>query len=89
MNIPATLQADNIEAFIAGVNTMSQKSVKELDKQTELVEEFNAANQIGIEVDVKKDDGSIDRTRTRSEAWLMGTHTAMIILDGFPGGYML
>lgn len=89
MNIPSTLQADNIEVFITGVNTMAQKSVRELDKQTALIEEFNAANQIGIEVDVKKDGGSINRTKTRSEAWLMGGHTAMILLDGISGGYML
>lgn len=68
---------------------MAKRSVKELDRQTALIEEFNEANQVGVEVDVKKDDGTIQRTRTRSEAWLMGGHTAIILLKGISGGYML
>ena len=66
-----------------------RRNEKEADRQTALIGEFNTANQIGIEVDVKKDDGSIVRTKTRSKAWLMGGHTAMILLEGISGGYML
>ena len=88
MNVPQ-LQGENIEAFLTGVNTIAKRSVGELDKQTALIEGFNAVNQIGAEVDVKKDNGSIDRTRTRSEAWLMGGHTAMILLGGISCRYIL
>ena len=62
---------------------------KEAEKQNEVIEAFNKANPIGTIVDVTKDDSSVDRTKTRSEAWLMGTHPAMIMLDVFSGGYML
>lgn len=83
MNI---LLGENIELFLTGANLMAKKGI---DKQTTMIEAFNEANQTGTEVDVKKDDGSIVRTRTRSEAWLMGGHTAIILLEGISGGYML
>lgn len=43
----------------------------------------------GTPVKVRKDDGSILETKTRSAAWLMGGHSAMVMVDGISGGYML
>lgn len=57
--------------------------------EQDLCDKWNAHRPIGTEVEVKMDDDSIRRTKTRSEAWVMGGHTAMICVDGISGGYML
>lgn len=44
---------------------------------------------IGTPVEVRKDDGSILATRTRSAPWLVGGHTAVIMVEGISGGYSL
>jgi len=44
---------------------------------------------IGQLVDVKKDDGTTLRTRTRSAAQLLSGHTAVIWVDGIAGCYSL
>lgn len=53
------------------------------------VTEFNEANPVGTAVNVRKDNGDIFRTVTRSAAWVMGGHTAMVLVEGISGGYML
>jgi hypothetical protein len=44
---------------------------------------------VGTDVVVTKDDGKEIRTRTRSEAFLLGGHTACIQLEGISGCYAL
>lgn len=57
--------------------------------------EWNEANPIGTPVNVRKDDGSVLATRTRSEAWTLGAschgpgHTAVVMVEGISGGYLL
>lgn len=58
-------------------------------QQQKAVDEWNSHWPIGTNVIVKMDDGQIRNTQTRSEAWLMGGHTAVISVDGIAGGYML
>lgn len=43
----------------------------------------------GIEVNVKKDDGSILKTKTRSLPWQLGHGSWVISVDGISGGYDL
>lgn len=57
--------------------------------QRELVIEWNRLNHEGVKVNVRKDDGSTLETITRSQAWLMGGHTAVVLVDGIAGGYSL
>lgn len=72
------------------------KAGKEEKKQVALVNTWNKEYQPGIDVIVTKDDKSEVRTKTKSEAFMLGKcrdypgHTAMISLDGFKfGPYML
>ena len=44
---------------------------------------------VGTEVVVTKDDGTEVRTKTESEAYLMGGHSAVIMLTGIRGCYAL
>lgn len=50
---------------------------------------WNTAYAVGIEVDLREDDGRITRTTTRSAAWVLGGHTAVIEVDGRSGCYRL
>ncbi|HEV2210818.1 MAG TPA: hypothetical protein VG167_18755 [Verrucomicrobiae bacterium] len=58
-------------------------------REMERVEEWNRLNAVGTEADVRLDDGRMMRTKTRSEAWLMGGHTAMVMVEGISGAYRL
>jgi hypothetical protein len=53
------------------------------------VESWNRVVPVGANVDVTLDDGSIKQTKTRSEAFMLGGHTAVVFLEGFPGAYSL
>jgi hypothetical protein len=50
---------------------------------------------VGTLVDVTRDNGHIERTRTRSMPWMLGAssqsqgHTPVIMLDGISGGFLL
>lgn len=59
------------------------------DKQRKLVDQWNAQHPAGTAVTVRKDDGSEIQTKTRSEAAMLGGHTAVIWLDGMSGCYLL
>lgn len=50
---------------------------------------WNAAHPVGTPVTVQRDLGALLETKTRSEAWVMGGHSAMVMVDGIAGGYML
>lgn len=44
---------------------------------------------IGTSVEVTKDSGEKVSTVTRSEPWLLGDGTPVILLEGITGGYLL
>lgn len=57
--------------------------------QQAAVDEWNANWNVGQRVRVTLDDGSVIETETRSEAELLGGHTAVIWVDGIAGAYRL
>lgn len=62
------------------------KSIAALQRE---VEEWNAQYSEGTTVTLVNDRGNKIETKTRSEAWVMGGHSAMIMVDGIAGGYLL
>lgn len=58
-------------------------------KMEAMASDWNSKHPIGSKVEVTLDDGSIKATKTSSEAWVMGGHTAVIKLEGVSGGYSL
>ena len=57
-----------------------------------LVAEWNAAHPVGTPVTRYKLIAPLrepEETRTRSAAWLMGGHTAMVLVEGVSGGVMV
>lgn len=53
------------------------------------VDEWNAQHEIGTTVIVRRDSGQEVRTETRSQAWVLSGHTAVIMLNGISGCYSL
>jgi hypothetical protein len=53
------------------------------------VELWNLKCAPGARVAVSLDDGSIWETTTRSVAWNLGDGTAVVLLSGKAGGYLL
>src|SRR5947209_145698 len=49
----------------------------------------NKVSASGAAVAVLLDDGSVKETVTRSEAWLMGGHSAVVMVEGISGAYSL
>ena len=58
-------------------------------KQADAVEAWNKKHPEGTDVSVRRDDGTATVTKTRSPAWLLGGHTAVVMVDGIAGGYLL
>lgn len=54
-----------------------------------LVREWNDKHKPRKLVEVTLDDGSIKETCTTSEAWVLGGHTAVVMLNGIVGCYNL
>lgn len=58
-------------------------------------QDWNEAHPIGTPVSVRKDDGTVLETHTRSVAWTLGEschgpgHTAVVSVNGISGGYSL
>jgi len=52
-------------------------------------EEFNKRFPPGTPVQVLRDNGDRMRTRTRSQAWILGGHTPVVMVEGIAGGYRL
>lgn len=71
------------------------KAGKAEKKQVDLVNAWNQEHQPGINVIVTMDDKKEVRTKTRSEAQMLGAcrdypgHTAVIWLEGISGCYSL
>lgn len=62
------------------------------EEQQKLVDQWNAMHQVGTPVTRYKLVDPLrepEQTRTRSEAWLMGGHTAVVKVEGVSGGVML
>lgn len=58
-------------------------------QQQAQVSRWNALYKEGQSVSVRLDDGSDMITKTRSDAWLMGGHTAVIMVEGISGAHIL
>jgi hypothetical protein len=58
-------------------------------RQQVRVLEWNNRVTVGAEVIVRKDDGTEVPTTTASAAFMLGGHTACIMLDGISGCYAL
>lgn len=65
---------------------MKRPNIKKLQKQCD---DWNAANAVGCNVILSKDNGSQFPTKTRSEAQILSGHSAVIWLDGVSGCYLL
>lgn len=50
---------------------------------------WNEQHPVGTMVDVKRDDGTVLTTRTRSIAWTLGDGTQVVMVNGISGGYRL
>jgi hypothetical protein len=50
-------------------------------------ERANQLNVVGTPVYVIKGDGKIIESKTRSEPWLMESHSWMVMVEGIAGGY--
>ena len=71
---------------------MSGQSTKGPRAQQEIVDAWNAKHPIGTPVTRYKLINPLAEpveTLTRSEAWLMGGHTAMVMVEGQAGGVMV
>lgn len=53
------------------------------------VRSWNEKYPVGSNVEVALDDGSIKETKTASQAWVLGGHTAVVKLEGICGAYAL
>jgi hypothetical protein len=64
---------------------------RELEKKLneQAVDLWNLKCAPGARVAVSLDDGSIWETTTRSVAWNLGDGTAVVLLSGKAGGYLL
>lgn len=57
--------------------------------EQEQVDAWNGDNQTGVIVDVRRDNGDVLRTRTRSSAQMLSGHSAVIWVKGIAGCYKL
>lgn len=53
------------------------------------VDAWNLAHTIGTPVVVTRDNKSEVLTATRSAAWVLSGHTAVVMVNGISGGYLL
>jgi len=66
---------------------MSKRNLDPMNVET--VETFNVQCPIGTWVAVKRADGSVLETKTRSPAWVLGDGTPVVMVAGISGGYLL
>jgi len=53
------------------------------------VDDWNMRHAVGAAVIVKLDSGETETTTTRSTAWVLSGHSAVILLTGITGCYRL
>ena len=63
-----------------------QRSRSELER---ICKKWNDEYPVGKYVRVRRDDGSQLITKTRSEAWVLSGHTAVIMVEQITGAYLL
>jgi len=63
-----------------------QKSIEELTKQ---VDEWNAKVNVGDTVNVTLDNKNVITATVTSKAFVMGGHSAMVMIFGMSGAYSL
>lgn len=51
------------------------------------VDTWNATHQVGETIQYRDDVGKIIESKTRSEAWVLGGHSAVIQIEGRSGCY--
>jgi len=72
---------------------MKERVMKYTKKnQINLVEQWNEKYPVGTPVTRYRLVNPLEQpedTKTRSEAWLMGGHTAMVMVEGVAGGVMV
>ena len=57
--------------------------------QIRAVRDWNEQNPVGVACTVEMDSGEIRATKTRSEAYMLSGHTAVVMLEGISGAYLL
>jgi poly(3-hydroxybutyrate) depolymerase len=55
----------------------------------DLCAKWNERNEVGSQVTVKRGSGEVQRTTTRTEAWVCEEGYPVICLNGIPGYYPL
>jgi len=55
----------------------------------EKVEQWNFHYPPGTKVQLTNDLGQVEKTKTRTPAWLLGSGTPVVSVDGRTGGYLL
>lgn len=78
----------NLQQFVERGNA-AQGAVNRIIADVEAVDAWNQQHDVGTLVNVRLDDGSIKETETQSLAWMLGGHTACVMLKGISGGYAL
>lgn len=71
------------------MSTAPARRVRGLHLLEAEVARWNDAHPIGTAVNVRRDCGDTMATRTRSLAWVLSGHTAVIMVDGISGCYAL
>ena len=57
--------------------------------QIRSVADWNDKYPVGTPCTVEMDSGEIRATKTRSSAWMLSGHSAVVMLEGIPGAYLL
>ena len=71
------------------METGTARRPESASKQQARVNVWNRHNAIGTQVWVRMDDGSLKASKTTSEATMLSGHTAVIMLEGIVGCFML
>lgn len=50
---------------------------------------FNEKYPVGTRVSVRRDDGTVTRTKTRSRAWVLAGVCPVVMVEGIRGAYLL
>ena len=58
-------------------------------EQEFLVGRWNRDVDVGLSVEVLRDDGAVERRCTRSKAWVAAGPVALVKLEGIAGGFRL
>jgi hypothetical protein len=63
--------------------------MKSKQKLSDICQDWNTTVPVGTPCKVNMDDGTARILVTRSEAWVMGGHSAMVMLEGISGAFKL